>query len=127
MTIFKDDIPIYLQLRQKIEEQILAETLKEGDKLKSLRLLAAEYRINPITAGNAVNSLVDEGVLFQKRGIGVFVSLGARDIIIHNRYDDFIRDTLTPSLKLAKSYEMPQSELNDLILKIYGENDEQDD
>lgn len=127
MTIFKDDIPIYLQLRQKIEEQILAETLKEGDKLKSLRLLAAEYRINPITAGNAVNALVDEGVLFQKRGIGVFVSLGARDIIIHNRYDDFIRDTLTPALKLAKSYEMPQSELNDLILKIYGENDEQDD
>ncbi|MCB5235001.1 MAG: GntR family transcriptional regulator [Candidatus Cloacimonetes bacterium] len=127
MSIFKDDIPIYLQLRQQIEEQILAETLKEGDKLKSLRLLAAEYRINPITAGNAVNALVDEGVLFQKRGIGVFVSLGARDIIIHNRYDDFIRDTLTPALKLAKSYEMPQSELNDLILKIYGENDEQDD
>lgn len=127
MSIFKDDIPIYLQLRQQIEEQILAETLKEGDKLKSLRLLAAEYRINPITAGNAVNALVDEGVLFQKRGIGVFVSLGARDIIIHNRYDDFIRDSLTPALKLAKSYEMPQSELNDLILKIYGENDEQDD
>lgn len=124
MTIFKDDIPIYLQLRQKIEEQILAETLKEGDKLKSLRLLAAEYRINPITAGNAVNSLVDEGVLFQKRGIGVFVSHGARQLIIRHRYDDFVRDTLEPAFKLAKSYEMSKEEIIEMLNEIYGEDDE---
>ncbi|MFW5628061.1 MAG: GntR family transcriptional regulator [Candidatus Cloacimonadaceae bacterium] len=127
MSIFKDDIPIYLQLRQKIEEQILAGALKEGEKLKSLRLMSAEYRINPITAGNAVNALVQEGILFQKRGIGVFISEGARELIIKNRYKNFKKDTLEPALRLAKSYEMPQIELMNLILRIYGENDEQDD
>ncbi|HHV37757.1 MAG TPA: GntR family transcriptional regulator [Candidatus Cloacimonetes bacterium] len=127
MSIFKDDIPIYLQLRQKIEEQILDGALKEGDKLQSLRLMSAQYRINPITAGNAVNALVDEGILFQKRGIGVFVSEGARELIIKNRYKNFKKDTLEPALRLAKSYEMPQIELMNLILRIYGENDEQDD
>ena len=74
MKAFKDDIPIYLQLRQQIEEQILVRALKEDDRLKSLREMAAEYRINPITAGNAVNALVDEGILYHKRGIGIFVS-----------------------------------------------------
>lgn len=127
MTIFKDDIPIYLQLRQKIEEQILDGALKEGDKLQSLRLMSAQYRINPITAGNAVNALVDEGILFQKRGIGVFISEGARELIIKNRYKNFKKDTLEPALRLAKSYEMPQIELMNLIISIYGENDEQDD
>lgn len=127
MTIFKDDIPIYLQLRQKIEEQILDGALKEGDKLQSLRLMSAQYRINPITAGNAVNALVQEGILFQKRGIGVFISEGARELIIKNRYKNFKKDTLEPALRLAKSYEMPQIELMNLILRIYGENDEQDD
>lgn len=127
MSIFKDDIPIYLQLRQKIEEQILDGALKEGDKLQSLRLMSAQYRINPITAGNAVNALVDEGILFQKRGIGVFISEGARELIIKNRYKNFKKDTLEPALRLAKSYEMPQIELMNLIISIYGENDEQDD
>ena len=56
MNAFKEDMPIYLQLRQQIEEQILARALKEEDQVKSLRVLATEYRINPITAGNAITA-----------------------------------------------------------------------
>lgn len=121
MKAFKDDIPIYLQLRQQIEEQILARALKEEDRLKSLREMAAEYRINPITAGNAVNALVDEGILYQKRGIGVFVAPGARELIIANRKSTFVQESLVPTLKLAKGYEISQEDIIKKVKKVYGE------
>ncbi|MCD8480956.1 MAG: GntR family transcriptional regulator [Candidatus Cloacimonetes bacterium] len=122
MNAFKDDVPIYLQLRQQIEEQILARALKEEDQVKSLRVLAAEYRINPITAGNAITALVSEGVLYQKRGIGIFVSQGARERIIQSRRGSFIRETLEPNLRLAKSYEIPKEEIIAKTKSIYGED-----
>ncbi|HPF09390.1 MAG: GntR family transcriptional regulator [Candidatus Cloacimonetes bacterium] len=121
MNAFKNDVPIYLQLRQQIEEQILARALKEEDQVKSLRVLAAEYRINPITAGNALNTLVNEGVLYQKRGIGIFVSQGAREKIINSRKSSFIVETLEPSIRLAKSYDIPKEEIIAKTNSIYGE------
>jgi len=121
MKAFKDDIPIYLQLRQQIEEQILVRALKEDDRLKSLREMAAEYRINPITAGNAVNALVDEGILYHKRGIGIFVSPGARESIIASRKSNFVQETLVPTIRLAKGYEISREEIISKIKKVYGE------
>jgi DNA-binding transcriptional regulator YhcF (GntR family) len=121
MNAFKDDIPIYLQLRRQIEEQILARALKEEDRLKSLREMAAEYRINPITAGNAVNALVDEGILYLKRGIGIFVSPGAREMIITIRKSSFVQESLVPALKLAKGYEISREEVINKVKKVYGE------
>lgn len=120
MNTFKDDMPIYLQLRQQIEEQILARALKEEEQLKSLRVLAAEYRINPLTAGKAITALVDEGLLYQKRGIGVFVAPKAREMIIKSRKDGFITETLEPALRLAKSYDIPQEEIINKTKSIYG-------
>ena len=121
MNAFKEDVPIFLQLRQQIEEQILARALKEEDQLKSLRVLAAEYRINPITAGNAITALVSEGVLYQKRGIGIFVAPGARDMIIRSRKGSFIRENLEPTIRLAKSYDIAKDEIIAKTNSIYGE------
>lgn len=121
MNYFKADVPIYLQLRQEIEEQILEYVLKEEDQIKSYRALAAEYRINPITVGNAINQLVAEGVLYQKRGIGVFVAPDARETIIRSRRQSFLEDTLEPALKLARSYEIPLQEILHMSKSIYGE------
>lgn len=122
MKVFKDDVPIYLQLRQQIEEQILARALREEESVKSLRVLAREYRINPLTAANAINLLVDEGILYQKRGIGVFVSTGARDQIIKSRRGRFIEDTLVPAMQLAKRLEITEEEVIKKVRVIYGEN-----
>ena len=121
MNAFKNDVPIYLQLRRQIEEQILAKALKEDERLKSFRELATEYRINPITVGNALNALVDEGILYQKRGIGVFVAPGAREKIISSKKNTFISESLEPSLRLAKSYEIPKRMIITTINDIYGE------
>ncbi len=121
MKVFKDDVPIYLQLRRQVEEQILAKALKEDDQIKSFRALAAEYKINPITAANAINALVDEGILYHKRGIGIFVAAKAREKIIKTRRSTFIQDELVPALSLAKSYEVPLQDIIDIIKSIYGE------
>jgi DNA-binding transcriptional regulator YhcF (GntR family) len=121
MKAFRDDLPIYLQLRQQIEEQVLMRVLKADEPVKSLRVLAQEYRINPITAANAINALVDEGILYQKRGIGVFVSPDARSKIISSRRSKFVEETLVPALNLAKGLEIPAGELISTIKKIYGE------
>ncbi|MDD3103513.1 MAG: GntR family transcriptional regulator [Candidatus Cloacimonetes bacterium] len=120
MNAFTDDIPIYLQLRQQIEEQILARALKQEEQLKSLRVMAAEYRINPLTAGKAITALVDEGVLYQKRGIGIFVAPGAREKIIESRRGSFIKQTLEPALRLARSYDIPKAEIIAKTDSIYG-------
>ena len=114
-------MPIYLQLRQQIEEQILARALKEEDQVKSLRVLATEYRINPITAGNAITALVSEGILYQKRGIGIFVAPGARETIIRSRKGSFVRESLEPTLRLAKSYDIAREEIIAKTNSIYGE------
>ncbi|HOH60853.1 MAG: GntR family transcriptional regulator [Candidatus Cloacimonetes bacterium] len=121
MNAFKEDMPIYLQLRQQIEEQILARALKEEDQVKSLRVLATEYRINPITAGNAITALVSEGILYQKRGIGIFVAPGARETIIRSRKGSFVRESLEPTLRLAKSYDIAREEIIAKTNSIYGE------
>ena len=121
MNAFKEDVPIYLQLRQQIEEQILARALKEEDQVKSLRVLATEYRINPITAGNAITALVSEGILYQKRGIGIFVAPGARETIIRSRKGSFVRESLEPTLRLAKSYDIAREEIIAKTNSIYGE------
>ncbi len=89
--------------------------------MKSLREMAAEYRINPITAGNAVNALVEEGILYHKRGIGIFVSPGARAKIIASRKNSFIQESLEPSLRLAKNYEIPKEEVISKVHSVYGE------
>lgn len=119
MNEFRDDLPIYLQLQKIIEEQILASALKEDDKLKSLREMAAEYRINPITASNAVNALVEEGILYQKRGIGMFVATNAREKIIQSRRKGFMEDALRPALKQAKSYEFTKKEILTILDEVY--------
>lgn len=121
MKAFRDDLPIYLQLRRQIEEQILMRVLKEDDPVKSLRVMAQEYRINPLTAANAINALVDAGILYQKRGIGVFVSPEAREMIIASRRSSFVEETLVPALTLAKGLEIPSGDIINTVKSIYGE------
>ena len=74
--------PIYLQIREKIEDQILNDQLKEGDQAPSTNQLVHFYKVNHATVSKGVNQLVEEGILFKKRGIGMFVAEGARERVI---------------------------------------------
>ncbi len=75
---WKDDRPIYLQLKDQILAMIMDGVLAEGEALPSVRKVAVEYQINPITASKAYAELVDEGLVEKKRGLGMFILDGAR-------------------------------------------------
>src|SRR5919202_2778549 len=74
--------PIYRQLRDRVVAMILDGVLKEGDPLPSVRSVAAEYRLNPLTVLKAYQELVDETLVETRRGLGMFVKVGARDLLL---------------------------------------------
>jgi GntR family transcriptional regulator len=78
---WNDGQPIYRQLRDRVVAMILDEVLKEGDPLPSVRTVAAEYRINPLTVLKGYQQLVDEGLVETRRGRGMFINAGARELL----------------------------------------------
>jgi DNA-binding transcriptional regulator YhcF (GntR family) len=79
MNNWDDSTPIYLQLRAKVVHHILTGTLVEGQSVPSVRQVAAAEKINPLTISKAYQLLVDEGLLEKRRGLGMYVSAGARE------------------------------------------------
>jgi len=85
-----DGQPIYLQVRDRVVAMILDEVLKEGDPLPSVRTVAAEYRINPLTVLKAYQELADEGLVETRRGRGMFINAGARDLLLKGEREKFL-------------------------------------
>ena len=84
--------PIYRQLRDRGVHMILDGVLKEGDPLPSVRNVAAEYRVNPLTVLKAYQQLVDEQLVETKRGLGMFVKAGARDLLLKGERKKFLAE-----------------------------------
>ncbi len=89
---WNDREPIYRQLRDRVVAMILDGILKEGDPLPSVRTVAAEYRINPLTVLKAYQDLADEGLVETRRGRGMFINDGARDLLTEGEREKFLRD-----------------------------------
>jgi len=89
---WNDSQPIYRQLRDRVVAMILDGALKEGDPLPSVRTVAAEYRINPITVMKGYQQLVDEGLVETRRGRGMFINAGARELLLKGERDKFLAD-----------------------------------
>jgi DNA-binding transcriptional regulator YhcF (GntR family) len=87
---WNDGQPIYRQLRDRVVAMILDGVLKEGDPLPSARNVAAEYRVNPLTVLKAYQQLVDEQLVEMKRGRGMFVNAGARDLLLRAEREKFL-------------------------------------
>ena len=87
-----DGQPIYRQLRHRVVAMILDGVLKEGDPLPSVRHVAAEYRVNPLTVLKAYQELVGEQLVETKRGLGMFVSAGARSLLLKGERQKFLTD-----------------------------------
>jgi DNA-binding transcriptional regulator YhcF (GntR family) len=87
---WNDSQPIYRQLRDRIVAMILDGVLNEGDPLPSVRNVAAEYRVNPITVLKGYQQLVDEQLVESRRGRGMFVNAGARDLLLQNERQKFL-------------------------------------
>ena len=87
---WNDDLPIYRQLRDRVVEMILERVLVDGDALPSVRNVAAEYRLNPLTVLKGYQELVDEGLVEKKRGRGMFVTSGARLQLLKDERQRFL-------------------------------------
>ena len=86
MTPFNEAQPIFVQIRQRIAQMILSQTAREGEALPSVRSIAADLSVNPLTVTRAYDALVDLGVVESRRGMGMFVATGARDkLLAHER------------------------------------------
>ncbi len=93
MTIaWNDSTPIYRQLRDRVVAMILDGVLKQGDALPSVRQVAADFQINPITVSKAYQELVDENLVEKRRGLGMYVTEGARGALMKSERDRFLSD-----------------------------------
>ena len=89
---WNDNQPIYRQLRDRVVAMILDDVLKEGDSLPSVRTVAAEYRINPLTVLKGYQQLADEGLVETRRGRGMFINAGARETLLSGERQKFLAE-----------------------------------
>ena len=89
-TDWNDNQPIYRQLRERVIALILDNVLKDGDALPSVRNVSSEYRVNPITVSKAYQTLVDDELVEKKRGLGMFVRTGAKEILLETEKKKFL-------------------------------------
>jgi len=92
MDEWNDNQPIYRQLRDRVVAMILDGLLTEGDPLPSVRNVAAEYRVNPLTVLKGYQQLVDEQLVEKRRGLGMFVVAGARNLLLRAERDKFLTE-----------------------------------
>ena len=112
-----DSRPIFLQIAEQIENDIVSGALAEETQVPSTNEFAAFYRINPATAGKGVNLLVDDGILYKKRGIGMFVADGARARLVDKRRDQFTTQYVRPLVEEAAKLGISTAQLADMIKK----------
>lgn len=118
---FGSQTPIFLQLSQGLEDEILSGIYREGEQIPSITELAASYKINPATALKGINLLVDEGIVYKKRGIGMFVSQGALQLLKEKRQDEFFQQYVLPMVQEAKRLSIQPETLRDWIERGFAE------
>jgi GntR family transcriptional regulator len=91
-TGWNDNAPIYRQLKDKVVGMLLDGVLKAGDALPSVRQIAADYQLNPITVSRAYQELVDETLVEKRRGLGMYVTEGAHDKLLSSERERFMRE-----------------------------------
>lgn len=120
--ILTQEKSIYLQISEMIETDILRGILLEEERVPSTNELARAYTINPATAAKGINILVEEGVLYKKRGIGMFVATGAKENIQQRRRRAFYDNFITKLIREAESIGLNREE----IIQMIRENGEQE-
>ena len=121
MENLAESLPIYIRIVQGIKDAILNKELKEESQIASTTYLSKEYKINIATVNKAVNILVDEGLVYKKRGIGMFVKSGALNKLIEERRQVFKERYIVATLKEAKRLNYSEKELQELVKEAFME------
>ena len=123
---WSDDLPIYRQLRDRVVAMILEGVLEDGDALPSVRNVAAEYRLNPLTVLKGYQELVDEGLVEKKRGRGMFVNAGARKALLKQERQRFLDKEWPAVLETIERLGLDAGELLEAVNDTAGAEDGND-
>ena len=122
MNISNDSItPIYIQIAEWIENEILADRIQEAEKVYSQYQLAELFNINPATAGKGLTILLENEIVYKRRGLGMFVQEGAKELILAKRRDEKLSKLAKEIVQEAKRLFVRDEELIDLIKKVQRE------
>ncbi|NCB42740.1 MAG: GntR family transcriptional regulator [Clostridia bacterium] len=117
-----EERPIFLQIAEMLKDSILNETYSEESQVPSITEFSVAYKINPATALKGVNILVEEGLLYKKRGLGMFVTEGARKKLAMQRKEDFYIKYIRPMVKEAGALKIEKEELMTMTERGMEEN-----
>ncbi len=121
---WNEDLPIYRQLRDRVVAMILEGALTDGDALPSVRNVAAEYRLNPLTVLKGYQELVDEGLVEKKRGRGMFVTDGARKQLLKDERQRFLEKEWPQVAATIERLGLDTAELLETAKKNMGQPDD---
>ncbi len=123
MDIIGENIPIFAKIAEGIKDHILMGDFKENEQIPSTTQVSKEYKINIATVNKAVNLLVYEGIVYKKRGIGMFVKEGAVEKLIEERRKVFKERYVKALLVEAKRLHYSAEELQQMVVEIYNTDD----
>ena len=118
---WNDKQPIYKQLKDMVVERIMDGSFAEGDAVPSVRQVASDYQINHLTVGKAYQELVDVELLEKRRGLGMFVTPGARKSLTHNEQHCFISEEVPAFAERVKILGLDMNSVTDRLLNMGGE------
>jgi GntR family transcriptional regulator len=117
---FDSEKPIYIQIAEAIEDNILKGVFEEETQVVSTTEISVRYKINPATAGKGINLLVDQGILYKKRGVGMFVSTGAKERILEKRRRNFYQGFILPLIDEASKLGITKEQIIGMIKGAAG-------
>ncbi len=123
MNVMYENIPIFARIAEGIKDDILSGKIKEGEQLPSTTVISREYEINIATVNKAVNILVQQGIAFKKRGIGMFVCDGVVEKLVSERRQSFKQNYIVATLQEAKRLRYSIEDLQRIVAEVFEENE----
>ena len=119
-TPFNDNKPIFLQIKELIEDQIVNDQLQENEQIPSTTQLVNFYKINHLTIAKGINLLVENGIIYKKRGVGMFVAEGAKEKLLTQRKEQFLDQYLLPMIQEAKKLGISKDDISNMMNQLKG-------
>lgn len=123
MAGFDESRPIFLQLAEMLEDGIISGAFPEEGQIPSITEYSAALKINPATALKGINLLVEDGLVYKKRGVGMFVSTGAKEKLLHKRREKFYVNLAKPTAREARALGLSLEELQKMMERGYNDGD----
>ena len=112
---FNNDVPIYIQIAKAIEDNILKGIFEEETVIPSTTEISVKYKINPATVAKGFNLLVDDGIIYKKRGVGMFVVTGSKEKLMDKRKENFYTNYIVSLIEEAKKLEISVSDIIKMV------------